>query len=271
GLLQVPPIDLGRVEVIKGVSSALYGAGAMGGVVNLVARRPTTQAREFTLNRSSRGETDAVGYLSQPFNSRWGGTLLAGGHWHTRNDIDGDGWADLPGYQRAEVRPRLFWDNRSGSSLFVTGGASHESRTGGTIDRAVLQVTNAPYREGLDTGRYDFGVVGQTIVSNTYVVSVRASGTWLSHDHTFGDVRERDTRDTFFGELSARRRLGQHTLVLGAALDRDAFAPRDVPRFAYTFTTPGVFAQDDMDLSSWLAISGSARLDHHSVYGTFLS
>src|SRR5262245_17426175 len=134
GLLQVPPIDLGQVEVIKGVSSALYGAGAMGGVVNLVARRPTSHSRELTINRSSRGETDAVGYLSQPFDNRWGRTLLAGGHWQARNDIDGDAWADLPGYQRAEVRPRLFWENRSGSSLFVTAGASHESRTGGTVD-----------------------------------------------------------------------------------------------------------------------------------------
>lgn len=34
GLLQIPPVDLGRVEIIKGVASALYGAGAMGGVVN---------------------------------------------------------------------------------------------------------------------------------------------------------------------------------------------------------------------------------------------
>ena len=35
GLLQIPPMDLGQVEVIKGVASALCGAGAMGGVVNL--------------------------------------------------------------------------------------------------------------------------------------------------------------------------------------------------------------------------------------------
>jgi outer membrane receptor for ferrienterochelin and colicins len=35
GLLQIPPMDLGQVEVIKGVASALYGAGAMGGVMSL--------------------------------------------------------------------------------------------------------------------------------------------------------------------------------------------------------------------------------------------
>ena len=271
GLLQIPPADLGQVEVIKGVASALYGAGAMGGVVNLIARRPTEQSQEFIANRSSRGATDAVAYLSQPFSGGWGGTLVAGGHWHEQNDIDGDGWADLPSYKRAEMRPRLFWDNHSGSSLFMTAGAMRESRTGGTVEGAVLPATNTPYRETLDSGRYDFGIVGQTLLSNSYVVSVRGSGTWQAHDHLFGDVRERDTHNTFFGEISARRRVDQHTLVVGAAIDRDVFSPTDVPQFAYTFTTPGVFVQDDADVTPWLSVSGSARLDHHSAYGTFLS
>jgi iron complex outermembrane receptor protein len=42
-LLQVPPLDLGRVEIIKGVASALYGASALGGVINLVSRQPRTR------------------------------------------------------------------------------------------------------------------------------------------------------------------------------------------------------------------------------------
>jgi iron complex outermembrane receptor protein len=113
--------------------------------------------------------------------------------------------------------------------------------------------------------------VGQTLVSNACVIAVRGSGTWQTHDHTFGDTRERDTHNTFFGELSARRKFGQHTIVVGAAFDRDVFNPKNVPQFAYTFTTPGVFAQDDFDVTRWLSVSGSARLDHHSLYGTFLS
>ena len=32
GILQIPPMDLGQVEVIKGVASALYGMSAIGGV-----------------------------------------------------------------------------------------------------------------------------------------------------------------------------------------------------------------------------------------------
>src|SRR5437870_8874416 len=56
GLLQIPPTDLGQVEVIKGVASALYGSGALGGVVDLISRRPGAQpTREAMVNRTTRG------------------------------------------------------------------------------------------------------------------------------------------------------------------------------------------------------------------------
>jgi outer membrane receptor for ferrienterochelin and colicins len=272
GLLQIPPTDLGQVEVIKGVASALYGAGAMGGVVNLVSRRPGDKpSQDFLVNRSTRGATDAVAFLSAPLNGGWGASLLAGGHWQEQNDVNGDGWSDLAGYNRGEVRPRVFWDDHAGKSFFATAGASWETRNGGTIAGAVLPTTHDPYQESLDTGRFDFGVVGQTLLSNAYVVTARASGAWQNHDHTFGDVRERDTHDTAFGEVSVRRHVGRQTWVVGGAVERDAFNAQDLPQFSYTFTTPGLFLQDDVDVTQWLSVSASGRLDHHSEYGTFFS
>ncbi|RZJ38328.1 MAG: hypothetical protein EOO18_03645 [Chryseobacterium sp.] len=41
GLLQIAPLDLQQVEVIKGSSSTLYGGGAIAGLVNLVSKKPT--------------------------------------------------------------------------------------------------------------------------------------------------------------------------------------------------------------------------------------
>jgi iron complex outermembrane receptor protein len=59
--------------------------------------------------------------------------------------------------------------------------------------------------------------------------------------------------------------------VVGGAVERDAFGARDVPQFSYRFTVPGVFVQDDVDITGWLSVSGSARFDEHSEYGGFLS
>src|ERR1043166_2734791 len=75
GVLQIPPTDLAQVEVIKGVASALYGPGAIGGVVDLISRRPAEEAsQDFLFNRSSRGATDAVAFVSAPFNANWSAT-----------------------------------------------------------------------------------------------------------------------------------------------------------------------------------------------------
>ena len=59
-MLQVPPLDLGQVEIIKGAASALYGASALGGVINLVSRRPTESGREVLVNQTSLGGSDAT-------------------------------------------------------------------------------------------------------------------------------------------------------------------------------------------------------------------
>jgi iron complex outermembrane receptor protein len=272
GLLQIPPTDLAQVEVIKGVASSLYGAGAMGGVVNLVSRRPgTKREQEVLINRSSRGATDGVYWLSAPLTPALGMTLLASGHGQEQNDVTGDGWADLPHYARGVVRPRIVWDNHAGGSLFATAGATWENRSGGTIAGAVLPIAGAPYREALETRRVDAGVVGQAIVGGDDVVTARVSLVHANQLHRFGETAEHDVHDTAFGEVAVRHARGRHTWVVGAAIERDAFRPEDVPSFAYSYVAPGVFAQDDVDVAGWLSISASGRVDRHSQFGTFVS
>ena len=271
GLLQIPPMDLGQVEVIKGVASALHGAGAMGGVINLLSRRPGDEPeREVLFNQSTRGATDAVAWLSTPLSDTWGMTLVGGGHRQSLTDVDGDGWADMPRYGRGVVRPRFFWDDGQGRSLLLTAGGTRETRSGGTQPGRVLPGTETSYREALDTRRHDFGALWQTLAGRS-VVTVRAAFARQWHDHRFGKSLERDRHETGFAELAVRRAAGRHTWVAGAAFEQDAYRPADVPRFAYAFTTPGLFVQDDIDVRSWLALSMSGRLDHHSAYGWFFS
>jgi iron complex outermembrane receptor protein len=262
GLLQIPPMDLAQVEVIKGVASSLYGAGAMGGVVNLISRQPGAEpAREFLLNRSTRGATDAVAFLSAPLASGWGATFIGGGHWQERVDVNADDWSDLPRYSRGIGRPRLFWNDDQGNRFFATAGVTVEDRQGGTPSSV----------EALDTRSFDAGFLDQRIVSGRYVVTTRAAWSRKRHDHQFGDVAEEDRHTTSFGEVTVRGTAGSHTWVAGAAVESDRYKAADVPRFNYTFTTPGVFVQDDVAVAPWLSLSGSARLDRHSEYGTFVS
>ena len=272
GILQIPPMDLAQVEVIKGVASSLYGMSAIGGVVNLVSKRPTLDEpeRETLINQTSHRGTDAAIWIAQALNERWGVSLIGGTHWQQRSDLDEDGWTDLPMFRRVQLRPRLLWDNGAGRSVLVTVGGMHERRRGGTMPRANAP-DGRPFAEHLDTTRLDGGTLGRFLVAGTRVLSIRASVSSQRHRRGIGDVMERDRSVTWLGETSVTATNGRHTWVAGAAVQGDRFRAADVPRFNFSYVTPGVFAQDDYALTPRVTVSGGARVDVHNEFGAFVS
>ena len=271
GPLQIPPMDLAQVEVIKGAASALYGASALGGVVNLISRRPHEEReRELLLNQSTLDGTDAILWTSHAPSDTWGYTLLASGHRQSTADIDDDGWADLPSFRRGVIRPRVFWNNDRGASVLFTVGGMVEERTGGTTDDGRTPAGTS-HIEALDTRRADAGVVARLLVGESLLLSARGSATLQQHDHYFGFQRENDAHVTGFAETALSGANGAHTWVLGAALQYERYSADDVAGFDYSFAVPGLFAQDEFDAAGWLTLAASARFDHHNEYGAFLS
>jgi iron complex outermembrane receptor protein len=114
GLLQTPPLDLKRAEVIKGAVSALYGGSSLGGVLNLVSNTADSEPGMLA-NATSRGGQDLAAFITGHISANWSATLAAGAHRQSRNDVDGDGWAELAGYRRYTLRPRLWWEDQSGA------------------------------------------------------------------------------------------------------------------------------------------------------------
>ena len=269
-LLQVPPLDLDQVEVIKGAASALYGSSALGGVVNLVSRRPRDIEREVLVNRTSRGGTDVTAWLTQPMTAHWGLTLLGGYHGQTRQEIEKDGWADLAAFDRGLFRPRLFFDNQRGQTLFVTGSVLAEERRGGTLPGAVAP-DGQPFEEHLTTGHGDIGVAARWLTTAGHIVTVRGSAMRQSRNRLFGLVREHTVQSTRFGELSIQGIRGRHTWVAGGAFQHDSLDVRELPWFDYRYTMPSVFAQDEISFGPRLSLSASGRIDFHSEYGVLAS
>lgn len=268
-LMQVPPLDLGQVEVIKGAASALYGPAALGGVINLVSRRPRETGGEALVNVTSQEGADATFWLGAAPRRGWSGTLLTGYHGQRRQDLDEDGWTDVPGYSRGVLRPRVFYESGAGASAFVTGGVIAEDRRGGTLPGATAP-DGAPFRESIDTRRADVGTLARW-VTGTRVWTTRASFARSGQDRRIGAVRERGVRQTSFGELSVAGSTGRHGWVVGGAVQQDRYAPADLRRFAYRFTAPAVFGQDEIRLGTRVSVSVSARMDVHSAYGTLFS
>ena len=269
GILQTPPLDLARVEVIKGAASALYGGSALGGVLNLVSQTADTEPG-ILANATSRGGSDLVGFLTDKVSSRWSDTLTVGAHSQSREDVSGDGWADLPSYRRFTLRPRVWWDGGQGRSLFLTAGFTDENREGGTLPGRVLPGGSA-FPEALRTRRFDGGAVSQWMLADGLSLSGRVSLASTHLDRTFGTQRIASTQTTVFGEEALIGNHHGHAWVLGLAFERDELAVPTVPGVSYTYNVPALFAQDEFAPTTWLKFAGSARVDAHNDYGTFLS
>jgi iron complex outermembrane receptor protein len=269
GLLQVPPMDLGQVEVLKGAASAFHGSAALGGVINLLSRRPTGE-REALLNLTSLGGSDAAAWLSGVLSPEWGWSVFTGWHRQDRADRDDDGWTDVPGYRRGVVRPRVYFEDGRGQSFFATIGATVEDRSGGTIPGRTAPDGEA-WRELNSTSRFDAGLVGRLAMGGSTFLAVRASGMSQRHRHRFGPTPEPDQHLTGFLEAALVGQAGPAGVVIGAAWQGDRYRSEAAPQFDFDFSVPAAFVQVEVDATAALALAASARLDHHNTYGTFLS
>jgi iron complex outermembrane receptor protein len=273
GFLQIPPLDLAQAEVIKGAATALYGPAAAGGVLNLISRRPPRggrAVRELLLNQTSRHGTDGLLWLGARTSKEWGYTLLGGAHHQIGTDVNGDGFSDIPGLRRFEVRPRAFWADSSGSSAMVTAGGADEVREAGTLGSAVTPAGTS-FRIDAHTRRGDAGTVIRVITRRGVVVSVRSSINQQWQRRRFADSAESDRRGTGFGEVTLADNHGKHLTLFGAGLQSDGLSSARLSNATYQFLTASLFAQDTYSGAGGFSLSATARLDHHSRYGTFLS
>jgi iron complex outermembrane receptor protein len=266
-LLQVPPLDLGQVEVIKGSASALYGASALGGVINLVSRRPRADEQEALVNVTSQSGRDVTMWIARAPVGNWAWSLLGGYHGQTRRDLDSDGWSDVPSFNRGTVRPRVFFDDRRGHTFFGTVGVMAEDRSGGTMDGRTAP-DGRPFPEALESRRVDGGFVGRWLGAGGRLIAARGSVMRQSQDRRFGAVDEHGVRVISFGEVSLQGVRGRHTWVAGAAFQQDRFAHTELPQFDYRFSSPALFAQNEVSFGPQWSLALSARADVHSEYGT---
>ncbi len=271
GLLQIPPTDLGQVEVIKGSASSLYGGSALGGVINLISRKPGDEAAgEVLLNATTENGQDITAYAETPITENLKGSVTAGAHYQSMEDLDADGWADLPEYERYTLRPRMFYEGDAGDTLYVTAGFMTENRQGGTLDGYTVADGN-PFVQIQDSERVDGGLVYTRPVGETLTFNTRASAMVQDHFHAYGVDQDNDKHSNYLLETSLSGYLDNLDWVLGAAYQSERYESDNYSSFDYTYEVPGVFAVVDYHVTDDLIASVSSRFDDHSEYGTQVS
>jgi iron complex outermembrane receptor protein len=271
GLLQIPPTDLAQVEVIKGAASALYGASALGGVINLISKRPGDEFEADVLaNGTTRDGQDLTAYVAGPLSGSAGMSLTAGAHRQGGQDLDGDDWYDMPAYDRLTARPRFQSEGGDGSSLYLTLGAMTEDRVGGTLPGGTVP-DGTPFAQTRNTRRYDAGLVAEKPVEGFGTLHLRASAMRQDHLHRFGTLVEDDRHTNLFAEASVSGGDGSTSWLGGMAFQSDGFRSDTFQAFDYTYDVPGIFAQVEQAATRDLTLAASARVDFHDEFGTQFS
>ncbi|GMM83132.1 TonB-dependent receptor plug domain-containing protein [Pseudoalteromonas sp. MTN2-4] len=271
GLLQIPPTDLASVEIIKGSASSMYGGSALGGVINLISRTPSDEFEgEVLLNATSKNGQDVTAYLAAPVSESMGASITAGAHHQEEQDLDNDGWLDMPYYERATVRPRIYWSGENGANLYMTMGAMKERRNGGTAEGALMP-DGQPFVQNQDSLRLDGGLIFEQPLNDTLSLNVRGSLMQQEHEHQYGRVIEDDKHNSYLVESSVTGFTNKTAWIVGLAYQQEQFESEQYNEFDYTFEVPGLFSQLDYDATDELALSLSARTDWHSEYGTQFS
>lgn len=103
GLEQIPANMVQRVEIVRGGGSALFGASAIGGTINIITKEPSENSAELahTITGATTGSTafdnNTTGNVSVvTTNGRAGFYLYAQSRHRSAYDRDGDGYTDLP-------------------------------------------------------------------------------------------------------------------------------------------------------------------------------
>ena len=137
GLEHIPANMIDRVEVVRGGGSALFGASAIGGTINIITKEPLHNSASFAHNFMSQGGANSfdnvtTGNVSLVTNDNKAG-VYAYGQTRTRQgyDYDGDGYTELPELNNQTFGLNSFLRLNPYSKLSLQYHGIHEFRRGG--------------------------------------------------------------------------------------------------------------------------------------------
>ena len=273
-LLEIPPLDLRQVEIIKGPAATFYGEGAIAGVVNFISKVPEDEpVTTLLFNQTSARGTDVSLFDSRKFD-RFGYTFLGQVNYQKEYDADDDDFTDLPLTHSFSLSPRAFFYIDDKTRLSVGNSFSYQNRKGGDIfvirgdadplhqyfekNDSFRNITTFNFDRGLSGGRrvvakQSLAFFGREISTPGYLFK--------------GDQFNSYTDVTYFAPVK------NHGLVLGFSASHNRFDEEpsglSSPERDESHTTIGAYVQDTFDLTERISIEAGLRVDHARDYGTF--
>lgn len=271
GLLQIPPLDLKQVEVIKGSTSTLYGGGAIAGLVNLISKTPTEERDlRFHLNGTSGRGLDINGFYGQRFN-KIGTTIFASHNRNAAYDPAKNGLSAIPQFERYVLNPKLFVYFNEKTKLNFGINTTIESRLGGDMLYIKGNGDNTnQYFEENKTQRYSTQFVFDHIINENSTVQVKNSVSYFNRNTTIPNYQFEGTQTASFTEANYTNSTEKSEWVTGINIWTDNFKEKQImasPLRDYNQTTFGAFVQNSFNATDWFQLETGFRTDYVVDYG----
>ncbi|WP_149912579.1 TonB-dependent receptor [Sphingobacterium cavernae] len=271
GLLQIPPLDLKQVEVIKGSTSTLYGGGAIAGLVNLISKTPTEERDlRFHLNGTSGRGLDINGFYGQRFN-KIGTTIFASHNRNAAYDPAKNGLSAIPQFERYVLNPKLFIYFNEKTKLNFGINTTIESRLGGDMLYIKGNGDNTnQYFEENKTQRYSTQFVFDHIINENSTVQVKNSVSYFNRNTTIPNYQFEGTQTASFTEANYTNSTEKSEWVTGINIWTDNFKEKQImasPLRDYNQTTFGAFVQNSFNATDWFQLETGFRTDYVVDYG----
>ena len=282
GLCGIPASLIEQVEIVKGPASSLYGSEAVGGLINIITKKPETAPR-FTFDTYGTSWKEWNADMGILFKAGATATALTGINYFQYNqpyDKNGDHFTDVTLQQRASVFQKWSF-KRKRNRLFSLGGRYYwESRWGGDMRwNAQYKGSDSIYGESIDTRRLEVLGAYQLPVKEKMLLSF--SYNQHRQQSYYGNTPFHANQKILFSQLTWDKKLKNHDLLAGAAFrytyyddntpataKEDSFLVQNHPDKA---PLPGLFVQDEMVLGKNHRLLLGLRYDRHPHHGNIFT
>lgn len=265
GLSGIPNSLIERVEIVKGPASSLYGSEAVGGLINIITKKPSNaplfSADVFT---TSWGEANADVGISTAVGKKanW---LLGINYFNYSNPIDEnkDGFTDLTLQDRISVFQKWSFNRKENRVFDLAARYFYEDRWGGQMDwNKHFRGSDERYGESIYTNRYE--VLGNYQIFSSEHLMLNFSYTHHDQNSVYGDQWYQAKQQIAFSQLVWDTKIRAHDVLLGTAL-RYQYYNDNTPATAEAeeFLMPSFFAQDEIKWNKKNSVLVGARYDYH--------
>ncbi len=281
GLSGIPQALIERVEIVKGPASTLYGSEAVGGLINIITKKPTN-APIFSADvfGTTWGEVNAD--LAGKFNAgKKAQSLIGINYFNYSNPIDNnkDGFTDLTLQNRISIFNKWNFERKDNRIFSLAGRYVYEDRWGGEMNwNKSYRGGDEVYGESIYTSRWEFFGTYQLPVKEKIMFQFSANG----HDQNsaYGDELYLADQKIGFGQLTWNKSLGKHDLLSGIVY-RYTYYDDNTPATASadnidinqpTHThLPGLFVQDEISVNENNKLLLGIRYDYNSIHGSIVT